>query len=338
MSQQENRVMRMETRYFLLERPQEKGILAAGKALGRWLHAGYYRILLNRASRDPKIRDAVEKKYKVSICAIFKDEDEFLKEWLEYHLLVGIDHFFMYNNNSTDRYRDILKPYMDAGLVTLVDWAAPHAQMAAYADAIEKFAGETKWMGFIDLDEFVVPTKGDKVYPVLQPFDWKAGAVVVYWKYFGSSGLEKRDSEKLVTEQFMAAYPKYLDIGKCFYNTDFEFAGDITGKNNVLHHVLWCKWQGKDIPPVNLQNRVAFMNHNVLCGDDLPLQLNHYVTKAKEDYIRKMNAKTDVFFEKNPRSMPQFEAIDKRCAGTDERIMRFVPELKRRLAGGKEAE
>ena len=189
-------------------------------------------------------------------------------------------------------------------------------------------------MGFIDLYEFVVPTKGERIYPVLEPFNDKAGAVAVYWKYFGSAGLEKRDPGKLVTEQFTAAYPKYLDIGKCFYNTDFEFAGDIAGKNNVLHHVLWCKWKkGKDIPPVNLQNRVSFMNHNVLRGDDLPLQLNHYVTKAREDYIRKMNAKTDVFFEKNPRSIPQFEAIDKRCTGKDEKILRFLPELKSRLEG-----
>ena len=331
MSGQENRGMRTETRYFLLERPQKKGVLAAGKAALRWMQAGKYRLLLNRAGHDDRIRNVQEKKYKVSICAIFKDEEEFLKEWLEFHLLVGIDHFYLYNNNSTDGYLDILKPYMDAGLVTLVDWEAPHAQMAAYADAIGRFAGETRWMGFVDLDEFVVPAKEDKIYPVLEPFNEKAGAVAVYWKYFGSSGLDRRDPDKLVTEQFTSAYPKYLDIGKCFYNTAFEFDGDITEKNNVLHHVLWCKWRGHDIPPVNLQNRVSFMNHNVLHGDDLPLQLNHYVTKAKEDYIRKMNAKTDVFFEVNPRSLPQFEAIDKRCTGTDEIILRFLPELKSRM-------
>ena len=93
----------------------------------------------------------------------------------------------------------------------------------------------------------------------------------------------------------------------------------------------WCRWQGYDIPPVNLQNRVSFMNHNVLRGNDLPLQLNHYVTKAKEDYIRKMNEKTDAFFEVNPRSLPQFEAINDRCRGKDEKIMRFLPGLKRRM-------
>ena len=40
--------------------------------------------------------------YYSSICAIFKDEARFLREWLEYHRLIGIEHFYLYNNFSTD--------------------------------------------------------------------------------------------------------------------------------------------------------------------------------------------------------------------------------------------
>ena len=99
MNGHKNRGMRTETRYFLLERPQKKGVLAAGKSALRWVQAGKYRLLLNRTAHDGRIHTVQEKKHKVSICAIFKDEEEFLKEWLEFHLLVGIEHFYMYNNN-----------------------------------------------------------------------------------------------------------------------------------------------------------------------------------------------------------------------------------------------
>lgn len=327
----EGKRMRTETKHFLLERPREMGVSAALKSAVRWGQAGYYRLLLNRAQRDGKIRNAGEKKYRLAICAIFKDEAEFLREWLEYHRMVGVGHFYMYNNNSGDGYREILQPYIDRELVTLVDWTLPHAQMAAYQDAIERFSGQTRWMGFIDLDEFVVPVKGTDIYDALEPFNNRAGAVLVYWKCFGSGGLARRDPEKLVTEQFTAAYPKYLDIGKCFYNTAFDFGGDIEGKNNVLHHVFWCKWRGKDIPPVNLENRISFMNYNRLSGNILPLQLNHYKTKATEDYIRNMNTKTDVFFEKNPRTPEELAAIDAQCTGTDETILRLIPELKHQM-------
>lgn len=323
--------MMTETKNFMLEKPRETGIAASGKAAVRSLRAGHYRLVLSCARRGMKKQVAGEKKYRVAVCAIFKDEGEFLREWLEYHLLVGVEHFYMYNNNSTDGYLAVLKPYMDQGVVSLVDFPDHHAQMKAYADAIARFSGETKWLGFIDIDEFVVPLEGDDVYSVLKRFDGSAGAVLVYWKQFGSSGLKERDPEKLVTEQFVSAYPKYLDIGKCFYNTDFEFGGEIEGRNNVLHHVLWCRWKGQWIPPVNLQDKVAFMNHHRLVGDDVPMQINHYKTKSRGDYVRNMEEKTDVFFDENPRTMNEFEMIDGKCTGEDTKIFRFLPELKKRL-------
>ena len=39
-----------------------------------------------------------EKKYKLSICAIFKNEANYLKEWIEYHRMVGVEHFYLYNS------------------------------------------------------------------------------------------------------------------------------------------------------------------------------------------------------------------------------------------------
>lgn len=67
-------------------------------------------------------------KYRISLCLIFKNEAPFLKEWLDYHLTVGIDHFYLYNNNSDDNFKDILQPYIEKGLVTLVDWPYEHSQ------------------------------------------------------------------------------------------------------------------------------------------------------------------------------------------------------------------
>ena len=41
-----------------------------------------------------------QKKYTVAVCAIFKNEGIFLKEWLEYHLLIGVEHFYLYNKSE----------------------------------------------------------------------------------------------------------------------------------------------------------------------------------------------------------------------------------------------
>ncbi|MBR0260666.1 MAG: glycosyltransferase family 2 protein [Selenomonadaceae bacterium] len=40
--------------------------------------------------------------YDLAIVAILKNEGRYLKEWLDYHLSAGVDHFYLYDNDSTD--------------------------------------------------------------------------------------------------------------------------------------------------------------------------------------------------------------------------------------------
>ena len=45
-----------------------------------------------------------------------------LPQWLEYHRMVGVEHFYIYDNNSTDALLPRLRRYMDAGIVTYIWW------------------------------------------------------------------------------------------------------------------------------------------------------------------------------------------------------------------------
>ncbi len=37
-----------------------------------------------------------------SLCCIIRDEAKYLAEWIEYSRMIGVDHFFLYDHNSTD--------------------------------------------------------------------------------------------------------------------------------------------------------------------------------------------------------------------------------------------
>jgi hypothetical protein len=42
-------------------------------------------------------------KHNLTICAMFKNEAPWLKEWITYdQKVLGVDHFYLYNNDSTD--------------------------------------------------------------------------------------------------------------------------------------------------------------------------------------------------------------------------------------------
>ena len=44
--------------------------------------------------------------HELAICAIFREEAPFLEEWLTFHSGVGVTHFYLYNNYSTDNFRE----------------------------------------------------------------------------------------------------------------------------------------------------------------------------------------------------------------------------------------
>src|ERR1700719_1704415 len=70
------------------------------------------------ASEEYRIR------YELTACMKFKNAARFLSEWIEFHQVVGFEHFYLYSNNSTDNYIEALAPYCDEGSVTLYEW--PH--------------------------------------------------------------------------------------------------------------------------------------------------------------------------------------------------------------------
>lgn len=275
-----------------------------------------------------------EKKYNVSICAIFKNEAPYLREWIEFNNIVGIDHFYMYNNNSEDDYEVVLKPYIKSGLVTLINWPQNQKQMECYQTCIKDFAGETKWLGFIDIDEFIVPKSTDSIYEFLKVFENKAGAVNLYWKLFGTSGRMNRDLSSLVCEDFTVCWPKYCDIGKCFYNTAFGF--DFESKYaKQLHHRFWANYKGKNIPPVNVFNHICVGNRNIADVADFPIQINHYFTKSYMEYAMK-RSKGDVYFEINPHDEEYFYEHEMKCTSTDYSAYKYLMKLKLRMEQKKD--
>lgn len=309
----------IQEKYLMYDAPETK--TGTVKKIAYEMVSAGYKLLLN----STKIAQTMEKQYDVAICAIFKNEAAYLKEWIEFHRIVGVDHFYLYNNNSEDHYQTILKPYMESGIVTLIDWPKNQAQMEAYRTCIRDYSAQTKWLGFIDIDEFVVPKTTDSIYDFLKNFE-NRGAVKIYWRMYGTSGNLERKIEDLVTEDFIVCWPKYYNIGKCFYNTAFAFSDDSV-RNDYLHHSLWTKLGKREVPPVNIFDEICIGNRNKVSTEDFPIQINHYFTKSYHEYALK-RAKGDVYFKVNPHDEEYFYNHEKWCSTTDYAAYKYLIKLK----------
>lgn len=262
-----------------------------------------------------------EKKYYISVCAIFKNEAMYLKEWIEYHLLVGIEHFFLYNNMSDDKYLDVLSPYISSGVVTLIEWPYAKGQISAYMDCSKKYREVSNWIGFIDIDEFINPLEQENITSVISRYE-SAGSVMIPWRIYGSSGMVDRNPDSLVIDSFFDCWSKLSDVGKCIWNTEYDVLDD----NPIFHHYLWTLKDGKKQPAVNIDGIPFTPNLLPAIRRNPPMVINHYAVKSLNEYMMKVN-KTDVFFEKNSHNMNAFEYHDIRCSTKDFSMKRFVKKI-----------
>ncbi len=144
--------------------------------------------------------------YELSICAIFRDDAIWLPEWIEFHQKQGVEHFYLYNNLSSDHPEIILKPYIDAKLVDLIDWHFTqfshsdwnNIQCAAYMDCVMNHR-EDNWIAFLDTDEFLFsPSKYD-LRKILETYENNVG-VCVNWIIYGTSNVQKVQNFHLLKE------------------------------------------------------------------------------------------------------------------------------------------
>lgn len=297
------------------------------------LDAYHYMVLI--CARFKTIAKKEEGKYYFSICAIFKDESLSLEEWIEYHRLIGVEHFYLYNNNSTDKSVEILEPYIEDGIVTLIDWSfPPPSQTAAYNDFKRKFWDETQWVAFIDLDEYICLKRATNIKQWIKRYN-NYPSIVVYWKNFGSSGIITHDSKRLITEQYFLAWDKYNDIGKPFFNTRFKSVETTLKTIHSLPAVVRIFGVKFIIPPINeFKYFVRFKGNRVgwfINVDDFTIQINHYVTKSYYEFFVKRHKRGDVNAFGNNTSVKAYKYMNYFAIKPDYTIYRFLPFLKVKL-------
>ena len=250
----------------------------------------------------------------LSICAILKDEAPYLIEWLEFHQIVGVERFYLYDNGSSDHAKDLVESYIKSGVVVWHEWPIMQGQLPAYKHCLQNYQEETEWVAFIDLDEFLFPTEDDDLRKVLEDYrDYPA--VVVNWLVFGSSGHQVRP-EGLQIENFTK---RAVDE----WETNKHIKSIVCPKNAI------CPQEPHSF--IYLDNQLAVTeNKQSLFGpwsethSVKRLRINHYTIRSLQEYQEKINRGIADF--DRPRVWA-FEAYD-RNEVEDLTIQRFVPQLK----------
>jgi len=227
--------------------------------------------------------------YYLSAAAIIRNEGPYIVEWIEYHRLIGVERFYLYDNESADNTRELLEPYIRKGVVVYQWYPGEKEEVApgvtrqhlAYKDAVEKCKNETKWLAIIDIDEFIVPMQNETLTEFLKDFEGYS-QLLIRWVIYGSSG-HKTKPEGLVIENYQNRAPfSYVNYVKAIVNPRAVI--------RTKTHGCWVRGLTVDENKRPLDAERFIVTYAPPDFSITKIRVNHYQTKSLEEYLARGKA------------------------------------------------
>jgi hypothetical protein len=211
--------------------------------------------------------DLVQQEFnmRVALVCIAKNEDDYIEEWINYHLKLGFSKIYIYENNwrCSVKNDNIVKIPYDGEV----------AQTWAYNDFIQKYRNNFDWVGFLDVDEFLCLKQDNNVIDFLSRFNEYSG-VGVNWYLFGNNNHTKKQVGLGVLERFTKRQ-KYADQHiKSFINLN-----KVNNFSMLVHN-----------PSLAIVNQEFNYFSGPFCKDCKThlAQINHYFVKSFEEFKLKV--------------------------------------------------
>ena len=215
----------------------------------------------------------------LAVCAIAKDEGPYFREWIEWHRKNGVQKFYIYDNGSTDSTREILEPYIREGIVDYTYFPGHKVQLASYDDCLWRHRFETRWLAFIDIDEFIVPLQDPTVTDFLKRME-PYSAVEINWLIFGSNGLEKKTSDPVMS--------RFTRHAVSSHRLNRQVKSIVNPRK--IYGMIGCheaaRINGLTVDSDGNPVRRFFRDREPRLDS---IRVNHYAVKSKEEFVEKQN-------------------------------------------------
>lgn len=260
----------------------------------------------------------------LTLVAIVRDQEHYIKEWLAFHHLVGVERFVIVLHHCRDATEQKIRelPFADAICVHHVGGNETRAaQMGAYHWAVREYGRCTEWILFLDSDEFFFGTHEDSLPTILNRYEHHGG-LAAHWHHFGHGGNVVRPTG-LSLEYYLKR--KKTDF---YHNRGVKSAVRTSQLLALLSPHLQLT-----MAPIVTENHRPVGDTFYSVNDREPhwnvVRCNHYYVRSMEDWVERyrrgscntFHGRTDVY---------SVERFLERGAGEvhDETILRFVQKIK----------
>lgn len=294
----------------------------------------------SKFSTLPATPAAHPERYGLAMVCIAKNEERYLPEWIAFHQIVGVRHFYIYVNDRVEATQMAIQNFIGAGLATIIPWNSHSAylspQTLAYAHALANSGCDYRWMAFLDIDEFLFPVAYGTLLEALRPFRDLSG-VSVPWYLFGTSG-HATPPLGLIIEQYQSRAPfppRAIDFQMLQYKSVVDPAAVSSMKNS---HWFYLPDGTRAAFTEGRKKLNLLTEHLPSLLENKIFRLNHYFARSKAEIIAKMHGgradrpgAPQGTRAKRVRTRRIWEMTEREPVH-DTLILRFLPRLKARLA------
>lgn len=228
-------------------------------------------------------------KIKTALVCIAKNEDNYLKEWVDYNLKIGFDDIFIHQNNWRYTKNDISDPR-----VHFIEFDGHRMQNKCYNDFIEKYSYKYDFAAFFDCDEFIYLKNHSNINDFL--VDYKnENAIFINWRLFGDNNLTFTKGNYSVINRFTMSDNKLHPLGKNIINLKLSNGSIIFNNPHILQY--------KEPPLREYHSTDPNNKYKVICGcihnntEIESAELYHYRNKTWEENVERKYGTDDAFHE-----------------------------------------
>ena len=263
-----------------------------------------------------------------AIIACLKQEELYIKEWLDWHISIGIDKFYLCDNNDEDylpKLQDIIKDYINKGIVEIFNYSGVHPiQPICYTEIYDIIGYNYDWVLIIDIDEFIwLPKYNNQLKDYLKNVPEYIKCIGINWRNYGDNELIEYD-DRPVQERFknpinishnnhpfiingQSNVIKSIIRGKKYFNYDIKikhqhYAIPKEIKKYKIYDVLFNKISKSTYNSIS-KNENLIVNSKYFQEIYNTFYIKHYGTKTIEEYIWKIN-RGDTLKDKNDKKYP----------------------------------
>jgi len=227
--------------------------------------------ITTKVNTYPVIKD------EIILSTLVKNEDDYIKPWIEFHRGIGITRFTIYDNSDNNTLSTVLHDYIEKNQVVLISWNVPYTlpisgisgQTTQQNHSIYAFS-EAKYIGLMDIDEYINMQRHTNIHTFFEDMIHTHSIPI---KQIGSFTLKN----------------------KFFYNPD-----NLNEKNflNITNCDTITKY-GHEKNFVIPQNVKTFSVHQITDGkpmfllDETDVFFNHYIYLNKTDRGKNKTQYTD---------------------------------------------